>query len=68
MLRDLKKQMEQDIVVFEHKRYWKQPLLVAEDGPIGEYRRRARKFYSGDFSSLDDGAEEGGADGSSGAE
>ncbi len=68
MLRDLKKQMEQDIVVFEHKRYWKRPLLVAEDGPIGEYRRRARKFYSGDFSSLDDGVEEGGADGSSGAE
>ena len=54
MLRDIKKQMEQDIEVFEHKRYWERPLLVAEDGPIGEYRRRARRFYSGEFYSLDD--------------
>ena len=40
MLADLKRQMEQDIVVFEHKAYWTRPLLVAEDGPIMEYRRR----------------------------
>lgn len=49
MLRDLKKQMEQDIVVFENKRYWKQPLLVPEDGPIVEYRRNSRRYYSGTF-------------------
>jgi 3-ketosteroid 9alpha-monooxygenase subunit A len=49
MLRDLKRQMEQDIVVFEHKTYWKTPLLVPEDGPIADYRRRARKWYSGRF-------------------
>jgi phenylpropionate dioxygenase-like ring-hydroxylating dioxygenase large terminal subunit len=59
MLRDLKKQMEQDIVVFEHKRYWTKPLLVAEDGPIGEYRRRARKHYSGSFASLEEAEREG---------
>ncbi len=46
LLADLKKQMEQDIVVFEHKRHWKQPHLLPEDGPIGEYRRRARASYS----------------------
>lgn len=61
MLRDLKRQMEQDIVVFEHKRYWKRPLLVAEDGAIGEYRRRARKFYSGEFYELEEGDSEGDA-------
>ena len=62
MLRDLKMQMEQDIVVFEHKRYWKRPLLVAEDGPIGKYRRRARKFYSGEFYPLEeDESDEGSA-------
>jgi phenylpropionate dioxygenase-like ring-hydroxylating dioxygenase large terminal subunit len=53
MLRDLKRQMEQDIVVLEHKAYWTQPLLVPEDGPIAEYRRRARRAYSGRF--WDDG-------------
>lgn len=51
LLADLKKQMDQDIALFEHKRHWKQPLLLPEDGPIGEYRRRARDQYSfeGDF-------------------
>ena len=49
MLRDLEHQMEQDIVIFENKRYWTRPLLVKEDGPIGEYRKRARRWYSGDF-------------------
>jgi phenylpropionate dioxygenase-like ring-hydroxylating dioxygenase large terminal subunit len=49
MLRDLKKQMEQDIVIFENKTYWTNPLLVPEDGPIAEYRRRARASYSGRF-------------------
>jgi hypothetical protein len=41
--------MEQDIVNFENKKYWTRPLLVPEDGPIGESRRRARQFYTGDF-------------------
>ena len=55
MLRDLKKQMEQDIVVFEHKRYWTKPLLIPEDGPIARYRRNARRFYTGEFFPLEDG-------------
>ncbi len=54
MLVDLKRQMEQDIVVFEHKKYWTRPLLVAEDGPIMEYRQRARRSYSGGFFRLED--------------
>ena len=54
MLRDIKHQMEQDIVVFENKRYWTRPLLVKEDGPIGEYRKRARRWYSGEFYRLPD--------------
>ena len=49
MLADLKRQMEQDIVVFENKRYWTQPLLVPEDGPIAAYRKRARRWYTGAF-------------------
>ena len=49
MLKDLKKQMEQDIVVFEHKKYLKTPLLIPEDGPIAEYRKKAQSSYSGRF-------------------
>jgi hypothetical protein len=48
-LRDLEKQMNEDIVCFEHKRYWVRPLLVDDDGAIADYRRRARKNYTGDF-------------------
>lgn len=53
LLRDLEKQMNEDVVVFEHKRYFTNPLLVPEDGPIADYRRRARASYSGDFSALE---------------
>lgn len=49
MVEELKRQMEQDIVIFEHKKYLTRPLLVPEDGPIAEYRRKARKDYTGEF-------------------
>jgi 3-ketosteroid 9alpha-monooxygenase subunit A len=49
LLRDLEKQINEDIVLFEHKKYLTRPLLVAEDGPIGEYRRSSRSRYSGAF-------------------
>jgi 3-ketosteroid 9alpha-monooxygenase subunit A len=39
IIRDLEKQMEQDIVIWEHKRYWERPVLCDGDGPIGTYRR-----------------------------
>ena len=53
MIDELKRQMEQDIVIFENKRYLTRPLLVPEDGPIAEYRRKARKSYTGEFFSDD---------------
>lgn len=49
MVAELVRQMEQDIVIFENKRYLTDPCLVPEDGPIAEYRRKARKDYSGSF-------------------
>ncbi|MGE4605464.1 MAG: Rieske 2Fe-2S domain-containing protein, partial [Myxococcota bacterium] len=58
LLRDLEKQMNEDIVMFEHKRYFTSPLLVPEDGPIAEYRRRARGQYDGDFSGMDSRTED----------
>ncbi len=61
LLRDLEKQMNEDIVVFEHKKYFTKPLLVQGDGPIAEYRRSSRQRYSGEFFSLDDGRAPGSA-------
>ncbi len=49
MIRDLIHQMDQDQVIFEHKTYLTKPLVLREDGPILEYRREARKHYSGAF-------------------
>jgi len=49
MIAELKRQMDQDIVIFEHKKYLTKPCLVKEDGPIAEYRRKARRDYTGEF-------------------
>ncbi|MBW2294769.1 MAG: aromatic ring-hydroxylating dioxygenase subunit alpha [Deltaproteobacteria bacterium] len=49
MIAELKRQMDQDIVIFEHKKYLTRPCLVKEDGPIAEYRRKARRDYTGEF-------------------
>lgn len=49
MIKNLKGQMDQDVMIFENKKYLTEPLLVPEDGPIAEYRRKARKNYTWEF-------------------
>jgi hypothetical protein len=49
MIAELRRQMDQDIVIFENKKYLTQPCLLPEDGPIADYRRKARRDYSGEF-------------------
>ena len=36
---------EQDIPILENKIYQSHPLLLEEDGPIGQCRRWANQFY-----------------------
>jgi hypothetical protein len=50
---DLKTQMDeqqditnQDFRIWENKKYRPNPILCDGDGPIGEFRRWARQFYS----------------------
>ena len=43
--RDTAMTFEQDIPILENKIYQSQPLLLAEDGPIGQCRRWANQFY-----------------------
>ena len=52
-LNELKAQMDeqqnitsQDFAIWENKKYRPAPVLCDGDGPIGEYRRWARQFYS----------------------
>lgn len=45
MIRDLERQMEQDIVIWENKRYWERPMLCDGDGAFGVYRRWMRQFF-----------------------
>ena len=52
IIRDLEKQMAQDIVIWEHKKYWERPLLCDGDGPLSVYRRWMRQFFSEDWGTL----------------
>jgi 3-ketosteroid 9alpha-monooxygenase subunit A len=41
--------IQQDFEIWEHKRFRVRPSLCDGDGPIGEFRRWARQFYSEDW-------------------
>ncbi|MGB5809171.1 MAG: Rieske 2Fe-2S domain-containing protein [Polyangiales bacterium] len=43
---EVKRQVEQDIPIWEHKVHLQQPLLCDGDGPIAPYRRWAQQFYT----------------------
>jgi 3-ketosteroid 9alpha-monooxygenase subunit A len=44
--REIGRQLEQDIPIWENKIYVARPLLVDGDGPIGTFRRWAKQFYT----------------------
>jgi 3-ketosteroid 9alpha-monooxygenase subunit A len=44
-MRDLVKQVEQDIPIWNHKIYRAEPMLVKGDGPMLAYRRQYARFY-----------------------
>ena len=45
--REIARQLEQDIPIWENKIYVHPPVLVDGDGPIGLFRRWAKQFYGG---------------------
>jgi hypothetical protein len=47
-MRDLAKQVHQDIPIWNNKIYMKQPLLVKGDGPMLAYREQYQRFYDFD--------------------
>ena len=46
IIRDLERQMNQDIPIWENKKYWTAPKLCEGDGPLAVYRRWMRQFFS----------------------
>ena len=39
----------QDFEIWEHKKFRPRPVLCDGDGPINEYRKWARQFYTTDW-------------------
>ena len=46
IIRDLEKQMSEDIPIWENKKYFTNPLLCEGDGKFGVYRKWMRQFFS----------------------
>jgi len=46
IIRDLEKQMAEDIPIWEHKKYFDRPLLCDGDGKFSLYRRWMRQFFN----------------------
>jgi phenylpropionate dioxygenase-like ring-hydroxylating dioxygenase large terminal subunit len=45
IIRDIVKQMNEDVPIWENKIFRERPLLCDGDGPIAEYRRWCQQFY-----------------------
>jgi len=45
IIRDIVKQMNEDVPIWENKIYHERPVLCDGDGPIADYRRWCRQFY-----------------------
>jgi nitrite reductase/ring-hydroxylating ferredoxin subunit len=46
IIRDLEKQMNEDIPIWEHKKYFTKPMLCDGDGQFSVYRKWMRQFFS----------------------
>jgi len=45
LIADLRKQVAEDMVIFDHKIWNPRPALSRADGPIARFREWARQFY-----------------------
>eukprot|EP00002_Diphylleia_rotans_P000322 TRINITY_DN10168_c0_g1_i1.p1 TRINITY_DN10168_c0_g1~~TRINITY_DN10168_c0_g1_i1.p1 ORF type:complete len:488 (+),score=60.96 TRINITY_DN10168_c0_g1_i1:377-1840(+) len=46
IFRGMLAQFERDVPIWNHKKYLPKPIIVKDDGPIGQYRRWFAKFFS----------------------
>ena len=59
LLSQQKRDVLQDVVIWERKRYQTPPRLCRADGPIGKYRRYCQQFYAEQPISQENGTREG---------
>jgi phenylpropionate dioxygenase-like ring-hydroxylating dioxygenase large terminal subunit len=45
LIRDIVKQLGEDVPIWEHKRFLERPVLCDGDGPIADFRRWCQQFY-----------------------
>jgi len=45
-IKEVSRQLEQDIPIWENKVQWELPVLCDGDGPVGMFRKWCRQFYS----------------------
>lgn len=45
-IKEIERQLEQDVPIWENKRHVKPPILTDGDGPIARYRRWCKQFYA----------------------
>ncbi|HXU81530.1 MAG TPA: hypothetical protein VN914_09035 [Polyangia bacterium] len=43
--REFRRDVEQDLIIWNNKRHITPPALALGDGPVGAYRKWARQFY-----------------------
>lgn len=46
---DIRKQMEEDRIIWAHKRYYAKPMLCDNDGPFAKFRKWYGQFYAEPF-------------------
>jgi hypothetical protein len=46
-IKEVTRQLEQDIPIWENKTQWERPVLCDGDGPVGLFRKWCRQFYTG---------------------
>jgi hypothetical protein len=45
-IKEVSRQLEQDIPIWENKIQWERPVLCDGDGPVGMFRKWCRQFYT----------------------
>ena len=46
IIKDINKQVKEDIPIWENKKFANQPVLCDRDGPIAKFRRHYATFYA----------------------
>ena len=48
LVADVRKQMDEDRIIWAHKKYFEKPMLCDNDGPFNKFRKWYSQFYAGE--------------------